>query len=109
MKAFLTLLLLGALGLLWADDNSKSASLTKAETRADAAEQKAQAESQKIQELTAQVNELQGQLNRFRPGSSTPAGPAQTPGSPVPASNPSWFQQRLNGSPTVLDPGYHGH
>ena len=107
MKTLLTILLLAALGLLWRDDSLKATDLAHAETRANVAEQKAQTQLQQIQQLTAQVSQLQGQLNRVAvaPSASVAGGPG-----PVQASTPkpAWFQQRLNGAPTVLDPGSMG-
>jgi len=108
MKTLLTILLLAALGLLWRDDSLKATDLAAAEARANAAEQQAQTESQQIQQLTAQVGQLQGQLNRMAgaPSASMAAGPAAAPAA---TPKPAWFQQRLNGAPTVLDPGFHGN
>jgi len=101
MKPLFIFLMLAAIGYLWFDDSSQRAQLDQANARADAAEKQAQADNQQVQELTAQKYQLQVQVSRIGNVPVTQAG-----GAAPSTSSPAWFQQRLNGSPTALDP--HG-
>jgi hypothetical protein len=109
MKPLLFLIIVAALALLWFDDNTKRTDLLKAEARADAAQQQTQAETMLVQQLTTERNQLQTQLIRL---GNVPPPPAPVPvpvaaatalPTPVPTPTPTWFQQRLNGSSSVLD------
>jgi hypothetical protein len=93
MKVFSNLVLMAIIGFLWFDDNARRNELLQAQTRATVAEQ--------------QLQQLTGQAPGVAASSAYPAAalPAQST-QPGPASqSPNWFQQRLNGVPTVLDPG----
>jgi len=98
MKALLVIIMLGAIGILWFDDNSKRSDLQQAQAAADTA-------AQQVQQLTAQVTQLQAQLNTVVSNPSSPYTPSgQRPAGAPAAPPPAWFQQRVNGERGVLDP-----
>jgi len=101
MKALLILLMLAAIAILVLDDRAKRNDLEQSELRADDAVEKANGEAVQIQQLTNQVNQLNAQFARL--GNMTFTTPRGAAG-PTPV--PAWFQNHLNGGPTLLDP--HG-
>jgi len=103
MKGSLFLVLLAAAAMLLLDDTSKRADVRQAESRADAAEQQEKADFQQVEQITSQLHQVQLELDTVLrpPPAPRVAAPAATPPGP-----PAWFQRRLNGSPTIVDP--HG-
>jgi len=105
MKALLVLVLLVALGILYFDDKSQRAAVATMESQAEQAAQAAQTADQQVEQLTNEVDQLRRQANISALGQpAQPVLPAVRPPAAPPSAPPEWFQEHLNGAPTVLDP-----
>ena len=80
MKTILIVVLLGVIYILYLDDHSKRAALDQAQEQIDSQSNMAQ----QVQSLTAERDRLTMQLNRT-------------------SNSGSWFQQRLNAAPILLN------
>jgi outer membrane protein TolC len=96
MKVLLILLIIAAAVGLYLDDKGKRADLAQTEVRAEAAEQQLVTEQQQVEHLTAQIVQLQAMLGHSANIPAQTTRPSSVP--------PAWFQDHLNGAPSVLDP-----
>jgi len=85
MKGILMLVMLGVIGGLWVDDNSKRHALEQAQAQIN----QDMIVAGQVDGLLAERNQLRFQLEH--------AGVAV----PSPASTPTWFQQRINEKPDL--------